>query len=70
MIARRGRGKFHKGIELLAHIAFVFEAGCGSAVAEFCRKAGISEATLYNLRKKYAGSLPSEMKRVVSPVVV
>lgn len=29
-----------------------------------CRKAGISEATCYNWRKKYAGLMPSEMKRL------
>ena len=31
-------------------------------MAEVCRKAGISEATFYNWRKKYGGLLPSEMK--------
>ena len=47
-----------------AQIAFVLkQAEDGSAVAEVCRKAGISEATFYNWRKKYAGLLPSEMKR-------
>lgn len=29
-----------------------------------CRKAGISEATYDNWRKKYAGLIPSEMKRL------
>ena len=29
-----------------------------------CRKAGISEATFYGWRKKYAGLMPSEMKRL------
>ena len=29
-----------------------------------CRKAGISEATFYNWRKKFAGLMPSEMKRL------
>lgn len=29
-----------------------------------CRKTGIAEATFYNWRKKYAGLLPSEMKRL------
>ena len=33
-------------------------------MAEVCRKAGISEATFYNWQKKYAGLLPSEMKRL------
>ena len=32
------------------------QADDGSAVAEVCRKTGISEATFYNWRKKY-GSL-------------
>jgi putative transposase len=31
---------------------------------EVCRKAGISEATYYNWRKKYAGLTPSEMRRL------
>jgi putative transposase len=48
-----------------AQIAFVLkQAEDGSAIAEICRKAGISEATFYNWRKKYAGLLPSEMKHV------
>ena len=34
------------------------------AVAEFCRKAGISEATYYNWRKKYGGLGPSELRRL------
>ncbi|GFE63815.1 transposase [Litoreibacter roseus] len=36
----------------------------GTSVAEVCRKAGIAEATSYNWRKKYAGLMPSEMKRL------
>lgn len=48
-----------------AQIAFVLkQAEDGAAVAEVCRKAGISEATFYNWRKKYAGLMPSEMKRL------
>ncbi|WP_441351627.1 IS3 family transposase [Tardiphaga sp. vice278] len=48
-----------------AQIVFVLkQAEDGSAVAEVCRKAGISEATFYNWRKKYAGLMPSEMKRL------
>lgn len=48
-----------------AQIAFVLkQAEEGTAVAEVCRKAGISEATFYNWRKKYAGLMPSEMKRL------
>ena len=33
-------------------------------MAEVCRKTGISDATFYNWRKKYAGLMPSEMKRL------
>ena len=48
-----------------AQIAFVLkQVEDGSAVAEVCRKAGISEATYYNWRKKYAGLTPSEMRRL------
>ena len=46
-------------------IAFVLrQAEEGTAVAEVCRKAGISEATYYNWRKKYGGLMPSEMRRL------
>ena len=46
-----------------AQIAFVLkQAEDGSIVTEVCRKAGMSEATFYNWRKKYAGLMPSEMK--------
>lgn len=48
-----------------SQIAFILkQAEEGAAVAEVCRKAGISEATYYNWRKKYAGLMPSEMKRL------
>ena len=48
-----------------AQIAFILrQAEEGTAVGEVCRKAGISEATFYNWRKKYAGLMPSEMKRL------
>ncbi|MNL72068.1 Transposase [compost metagenome] len=33
-------------------------------MAEICRKAGISQATYFNLKKKYAGMLPPEMKKL------
>lgn len=46
-------------------IAFVLrQAEEGTAVAEVCRKAGISEATFYKWRKKFGGLMPSEMKRL------
>lgn len=48
-----------------AQIAFVLkQAEEGATVADVCRKAGISDATFYNWRKKYAGLMPSEMKRL------
>ncbi len=46
-------------------IAFILrQAEEGTPIAEVCRKAGISEATYYNWRKKYGGLMPSEMKRL------
>lgn len=36
----------------------------GTPVAEVCRKAGISQATYFNWKKKYAGMMPSDMKRL------
>ena len=46
-------------------IAFILQqAEEGTAVDEVCRKAGISEATYYNWRKKYGGLDASEMKRL------
>lgn len=48
-----------------AQIAFVLkQAEDGTPVAEVRRKAGISDATFYNWRKKYAGLMPSEMRRL------
>ena len=46
-------------------IAFILkQAEEGVAVAEVCRKAGISDATFYNWRKKYGGLMPSEVRRL------
>lgn len=33
-------------------------------MAEICRRAGISQATYFNWKKKYAGMLPPEMKKL------
>ncbi len=47
-----------------AHKAFILKQGDdGMQVDEICRKAGISQATYFNWRKKYAGLLPDEMRR-------
>ena len=48
-----------------AQKAFLLKQGKeGTPVAEVCRKAGISQATYFNWRKKYAGLLPDEMRRL------
>jgi len=48
-----------------AQIAFVLkQAEDGVTVGEVCRKTGISDATFYKWRKKYACLMPSEMKRL------
>lgn len=40
------------------------QAETGTAVAEVCRKLGISEATLYSWKKKYGGLDPAELRRL------
>jgi putative transposase len=48
-----------------AQKAFIINQGeDGTPVAEVCRKAGISQATYFNWKKKYAGLMPSEMRRL------
>lgn len=48
-----------------AQKAFVIKQGEeGTPVAEVCRKAGISQATNFNWKKKYTGLMPSEMRRL------
>jgi len=48
-----------------AQIAFILrQADEGTPVAEVCRKAGISDATFYNWKKRYGGLMPSEVKRM------
>lgn len=48
-----------------AQKAFIIKQGeVGTPIAEICRKAGISQATYFNWRKKYTGLLPTEMKRL------
>jgi putative transposase len=45
--------------------AFIIKQGeDGTPVAEICRKAGISQATYFNWKKKYSGMMPLEMKRL------
>ena len=48
-----------------AQKAFVIKQGEeGTPVADICRKAGISQTTYFNWKKKYAGLMPSEMRRL------
>ena len=48
-----------------AQKAFIIKQGAdGMPVSEICRKAGISQATFFNWKKKYAGMMPSEIRRL------
>ena len=48
-----------------AQKAFILKQGDdGVPVDEICRKAGISQATYFNWKKKYAGLLPHKMRRL------
>jgi putative transposase len=41
-----------------------FQGAEGHPVAEICRRAGISQATYFNWKKKYEGLSPPEMRRL------
>lgn len=46
-------------------IAFAIkQSELGTKVEEICRKMGISDATFYKWRQKYAGLGPSELKKL------
>ena len=45
-------------------IALLKQAEAGTAVADLCRKQGISEQTFYRWRAKYGGMDASEAKRL------
>lgn len=45
-------------------LAIIKEKESGLSVAEVCRKHGISDATLHNWKKKYAGMTVDELKRL------
>jgi len=48
-----------------AQKAFLIKQGEeGATVSKICRKAGISQVTYFNWKKKYAGMLPTDMKRL------
>lgn len=45
-------------------IAVLKEGEAGARVSDLCRKYGMSDATYYNWRAKYAGLTVSELKRL------
>ena len=45
-------------------IAVLKEAEAGAKLSDICRKYGMSEATFYNWKTKYAGLTVSELKRL------
>ena len=47
-------------------IAVLNEAAAGAKTADLCRKHGMSDATFYNWKAKYAGLTVSELKRLKS----
>jgi putative transposase len=48
-----------------AQKAFILKQGAeGVPVADICRKAGISQATYFNWKKKFDGMTPPEMRRL------
>ena len=48
-----------------AQKAFILKQGAeGLPVADICRKAGISQATYFNWKRKYDGMTPPEMRRL------
>ena len=48
-----------------AQKAFILKQGAdGMLVADICRKAGISQATYFNWKKRYDGLLPTELRRL------
>src|SRR5262249_57229900 len=63
VIRAAGRGRTMERSKFTEpQIPFILrQAEDGTVVGEVCRKAGSSEATCYNWRKKYAGFAPSDM---------
>jgi len=45
-------------------IAVLKEGEAGAKIADLCRKYGMSDATYYNWKAKYAGMTVSELKRL------
>ena len=66
MIPRLGGAESDEGLKVLdAQKGFILKQGAdGMPVADICRKAGISQATYFNWKRKYDGLLPTEMRRL------
>ena len=45
-------------------IGIVAEVESGRKIGDICREHGITQATFYNWRKKYAGMQPSQLRRL------
>ena len=45
-------------------IAVLKEGEAGAKIGELCRKYGISDATYYNWKRKYAGMTVSDVRRL------
>jgi putative transposase len=45
-------------------IGIVAEVESGRKINDICREHGITQATFYNWRKKYAGMQPNQLKRL------
>ena len=48
-------------------IAVLKESEAGAKIGDLCRKYGMSDATFYNWKAKYAGLTVSELKRLQAP---
>ena len=49
-------------------IGVLKESDAGAETEELCRKHGVSEATFYKWRAKYAGLTVNELKRLRGPL--
>ncbi len=64
MIPWLGGAENDEGLEIFEK-AFILKQGAdGMPVADICRKAGISQATYFNWKKRYDGLLPTELRRL------
>ncbi len=63
-VARARLGDLTCGRNELNRLRAVKQGADGVPAADICRKAGISQATYFNWRKKYDGLQPPEMRRL------